>query len=65
VLPFVLNEFNMLTGELNNLDIIKTVKFSNMIASYYSLLQQQLNVYKELLVKSIDLRQIIESSLSK
>ncbi|MBT6765423.1 MAG: hypothetical protein HOA90_12925 [Prolixibacteraceae bacterium] len=65
VLPFVLNEFNMLTGELNNLDIIETVKFSNVIASYYSMLQQQLKVYKELLVKSIDLRQIVEGNLSK
>lgn len=65
VLPFIINEFNLLTGELNDLTVINTVKFSNVIASYYSMLQQQLNVNKELLVKSNDLRQIVESSLSK
>jgi len=49
VMPFILTEYSVLTGEFNNENIINTVRFSNVVAGYYSLVQQRIDAYTSLL----------------
>jgi hypothetical protein len=49
VMPFILTEYSVLTGEFNNETVINTVRFSNVVAGYYSLVQQRLAAYEKLL----------------
>jgi hypothetical protein len=37
VMPFVLNEYSVLTEEFNDKDVVNSIKFSNVVAGYYSL----------------------------
>jgi len=49
VMPFILTEYSVLTGEFNNENVINTVRFSNLVAGYYSLVQQRIDAYTSLL----------------
>ena len=56
VMPFVLSEYSVLTRKFNDEKIINSVKFSNVVAGYYSLVQQRLAAYKKLLADCYLLR---------
>ncbi|MCW8805094.1 MAG: hypothetical protein OQK56_01430 [Ignavibacteriaceae bacterium] len=56
VMPFVLTEYSVLTGEFNNTAVVNSVRFSNVVAGYYSLVQQRLAAYKKLLADCYLLR---------
>jgi hypothetical protein len=56
VMPFVFSNYNVLQGTFDNKGIIKTTKFSNVVAGYYSMVQQRLASYKKLLEDSLKLK---------
>lgn len=56
VMPFVFSNYNVLAEHITNTGIIKTARFSNTVAGYYSMIQQRLARYKTLLKKSFALR---------
>jgi hypothetical protein len=56
VMPFILSEYSVLTGEFNNKSIVNSVRFSNVVAGYYSMVQQRVAAYESLLNDSYLLR---------
>lgn len=56
VMPFVFANFSVLTGKLNKPEVINTNQFANVIAGYFSLVQQRKSAYEGLLKKSYSLR---------
>lgn len=56
VMPFIFNEYSVLTEKFNNNEIIHSVRFSNVVAGYYSMVQQRIAAYKALLSDSYLLR---------
>ena len=62
-MPFVLNEYSVLTEEFNNKDVVNSIKFSNVVAGYYSLVQQRIEAYNSLLKDSYLLRNEIIKNL--
>lgn len=63
VMPFVLNEYSVLTEEFNDEDVVNSIKFSNVVAGYYSLVQQRIEAYNSLLKDSYLLRNEINKNL--
>lgn len=59
VVPFIYKEYNLLSEELKDKEIIHTMEFANIFAGYYSHIQQQVTSYKELLSKSYELREML------
>ena len=59
VVPFMFEEYNMLTGEFNNPAVIQTTKFSNVFSWYYSMVSQRKEAYSELLVKARSLKLLL------
>jgi len=62
VMPFVFENFNILDGTLNNPKIIHSTRFSNIIAGYFSMVQQRESAYKDLLNKSITLQRKLKNN---
>lgn len=56
VMPFILSEYSVLTEEFNNKKVIHSTEFANVVAGYFSLIQQRLEAYEKLLVDCILLR---------
>ena len=56
VMPFILTNFNMLKGIFDDPAILKTKEFANIIAGYYSLVQQRKTAYQKLLTESFTLK---------
>lgn len=56
VMPFVFEEYNVLNDEFLNPNIFKTVRFTNMFAGYFSMVQQRQDAYRKLLEKSNELQ---------
>ncbi|MFC2133114.1 hypothetical protein ACFLTH_00735 [Bacteroidota bacterium] len=56
VMPFIFKEFSVLKGEFNNPTVIKSVRFANVVAGYYSMVQQRSAAYSDLLDKTYTLR---------
>jgi len=56
VMPFILSEYSVLTGEFNNKSVVNSVRFSNVVAGYYSMVQQRVAAYESLLNDSYLLR---------
>ena len=63
VMPFVLTEYSVLTNEFNNKEVINSVRFSNVVAGYYSLIQQRCEAYKSLLKDSYLLRNELNKNI--
>ena len=57
VMPFIFSNFSVLEGILDNPAIIKQSQFANIIAGYYSMVQQRKSAYEGLLLKSNSLRE--------
>lgn len=57
VMPFVFSNFSVLKGILDNPAVIKKSKFANVIAGYYSMVQQRKSAYEGLLNKSYSFRE--------
>ncbi len=62
VMPYVLSEFNVLTGHFKEEASFETVEFSNVFVGYYSMVQQRSAVYKDLLSQSEELKAILLNS---
>ena len=62
VMPYVLSEFNVLTGHFKEEASFETVEFSNVFVGYYSMVQQRSAVYKDLLSQSKELKAILLNS---
>lgn len=60
VMPFVVSEVNIINLTFRNKKIIKSFKFSNTFALYFSLVQQRNKYYKDLLKSSYSLKKEIE-----
>ena len=56
VMPFIFSNFSVLNGTLDKPGIIKTNQFANVIAGYFSMVQQRKSAYEGLLEKSYSLR---------
>jgi len=63
VMPFVLTEYSVLTNEFKNKEVINSVRFSNVVAGYYSLIQQRSEAYKSLLKDSYLLRNELNKNI--
>jgi len=63
VMPFILSEYSVLTEEFNNINVINSVRFSNVVAGYYAMVQQRIAVYKSLLHDSYLLRDELDNRL--
>ncbi len=63
VLPFLLSEFNVLGGEFRGPEIIHSTRFSNIIAGYYSLIQQKISIYQKVLTESYLLRDELKKNI--
>ncbi len=56
VMPFIFSEFNVLNLEFDDPEVINTIRFTNVVAGYYSMVQQRIAAYKGLLIISNELR---------
>jgi hypothetical protein len=63
VLPFRMNEFDIIKNTFNNPEVIYTSRFSNMFAGGYSYVLQRTEKYREVLKKSYALRDYIKNDL--
>lgn len=63
VMPFIFTHFNVLDGKLNNPTIINSPQFVNVIAGYFSLVQQRKATYEDVLKKSNSLKMTLERNL--
>jgi len=59
VMPFIFSEYSVLTQEFKDLEIIRTIEFSNVFAGYFSLVQQRVAEYKTLLEESYGLKDML------
>ena len=59
VMPFIFDNFNVLTGKFIDYQNIKSTEFSNIFAGYFSMIQQRNVAYKNLLKESIELRETL------
>ena len=60
VMPFIFSNFSVLRGQFSNPRIIKDIQFQNVIAGYYSMIQQRKKAYEGLLEKSYQLQKSLE-----
>ncbi len=60
LMPFVFNHFSVLNRKLTDPEIIRTTQFENVFAGYYSMIQQRLAAYRELLVSSRKLEKLLQ-----
>ena len=64
VMPFIFSEYSVLTNEFNDKRIINSVKFSNVVAGYYSMVQQRIAAYQSLLKDSYLLRDELNKKIN-
>ena len=62
-MPFIMTEFDLFKTQLTNPEIQKTIQFKNIIGTYYSLTQQRLKAFQELLEKSNSFERTITEEL--
>lgn len=62
VMPFVVSNFNVLSGHFEDENAYKNLEFTNAFVGYFSMVQQRQTVYKDLLVKSKDLNESLQKS---
>jgi len=65
VMPFVFKNFNILIGQFNDIQVIKSYEFSNVFVGYYSMIQQRKAAYDDLLNESTDLKESLTASKRK
>ena len=63
VMPFIITEYSVLTNEFNDKRIISSVRFSNVVAGYYSMVQQRMAAYSSLLDDSYLLRKELNKKM--
>lgn len=62
VMPFVISNFNVLSGHFEDENAYKNLEFTNAFVGYFSMVQQRQIVYKDLLVKSKYLSESLQKS---
>lgn len=60
IMPFTFNNYDILKGDFIDNKIVKNSKFANLIAGYFSMVQQRFAAHKDILIKSIDLQKKLE-----
>lgn len=60
VMPFIFKNFDILRGEFRSANSLKTIRFSNVVAGYYSMVQQRKVACEDLLEKSRALREQLQ-----
>lgn len=65
VMPFVFSEFSVVWIEFKNEEVVNSIEFSNVVAGYYSMIQQRLTAYKNLKEKSSLLKSELENLLKQ
>jgi hypothetical protein len=63
VMPFVFREFNVLSGQLENPEIIHSIHFANVFTGYYSMIQQRKAAYVNLMTKNNSLIESLQGQL--
>ena len=63
VMPFIFTNFSVLDEKLANPEIIKTTQFANVVAGYFSMVQQRKAAYDDLLDKSYSLKRALENKM--
>jgi len=63
VMTFIVKEFDILRNEFRNKEIINSLDFSNIIAGYYSVVQQQKEAYENLLEESYSLKELLSKEI--
>jgi hypothetical protein len=61
VMPFIISEYSIVKEEFNDPQVIKTTQFSNVVAGYYSMVQQRKDANKQLLERSYELQGSLQS----
>jgi hypothetical protein len=64
-MPYLIANYNMFTRELISDDSHKKNEFINIFAIHYSLTQQRLDAYRNLLEENMDLEKLLLHSISK
>lgn len=62
IMPLIFKEYDILKDKFSDPNIINTVYFSNRMAGYFSMVQQQNISYSSLLSKSYKLRDLLEKN---
>jgi len=65
VMPFVLSNFNVLTGHFKADDSYRTLEFSNAFVGFYSMVQQRRQAYSGLLEKSNTFQEMLLKAQNK
>lgn len=61
-MPFLLSRFDLFTGEMQEENLHRSLQFKNIFAGYFSLKQQRLALYQELLTASLNLKTTLEKN---
>lgn len=61
VMPFVFSNVSVLTGEITQPEVIKTTRFANVVAGYFSMVQQRKSAYAQALDNSYNFRKQLEA----
>jgi len=64
-MPFLVEEFSIVKGSLEDSNKIYGTKFTNIFAIYYALVNQRFGAYKGLLQTSYTLQEILNQNLQK
>jgi hypothetical protein len=62
-LSYILTNYNMFTGEFISLNSHKQIEFKNIFAIYFSLTQQRLVAYRDLLEQNLNLEKLLLKSM--
>lgn len=65
VMPFVFKKFNILSGQFNDNQVVKSVEFSNIFTGYFSMIQQRSAAYDDLLKESFALKESLTGAKRK
>ncbi len=63
VMPFVFSNFSVLSGRFSDPQVIHSIQFQNVIAGYFSMVQQRKKAYEGLLEKSYLLLKSLEQAI--
>ena len=65
VMPFIYNHFSVLNGRLVDPEMRKTTQFENVVAGYFSMVQQRKLAYEKLLEKSNTLKSELQKIVER
>ncbi len=63
ILPFIFQEYDLLNNDFIRPEVIRSLRFSNLMAGYTSFIQQQNDSYKQILSQSLELRDLLKKNI--